>query len=187
MWRFVIPAAIFAVLVGFFVVGLTRDPSVVPSPLIGKPAPTYQLTKVEDPTAQVSSRDMQGKMHLVNVWATWCSECRAEHSTMLQIAAQNVVPIVGLDWKDDMNDAQRWLKQLGNPYVATAFDGEGRIAIDFGVYGAPETFLINEQGTVVCKHIGAMNLDVWQRVLVPIIHKQAPDKTLLSANTSCVS
>lgn len=172
MWRFLIPAAIFAVLVGFFVVGLKRDPSLVPSPLIGKPAPSYQLLKVEDPAQQVSSQEMQGKVHLVNVWATWCSGCREEHAVMLQIARQNVLPIVGLDWKDDLSDAQRWLTQLGNPYAATAFDQEGRVAIDFGVYGAPETFLIDAQGVVQYKHIGVMTMQIWTDEFLPRIVKQ---------------
>jgi cytochrome c biogenesis protein CcmG/thiol:disulfide interchange protein DsbE len=169
MWRFLIPAAIFAVLVGFFVVGLNRDPSLVPSPLIGKPAPTYSLTKVEDPAIKVSNADMTGKKHLVNVWATWCGGCRQEHAFLLQIAKQNVIPIVGIDWKDEMPLAQQWLSQLGNPYVATGFDQDGRVAIDFGVYGAPETFLVDERGVIIYKHIGILTEDAWLKKLLPLI------------------
>lgn len=173
MWRFLIPAAIFAVLVGFFVVGLNRDPSYVPSPLIGKPAPAYSLLKVEAPEQKVSNTDLLGKKHLVNVWATWCSGCRQEHPVLLQIAQQNVLPIVGIDWKDELPLAQQWLTQLGNPYVATAFDQDGRVAIDFGVYGAPETFLVDERGVVLYKHVGILTLDVWQNKLLPLITASA--------------
>lgn len=173
MWRFLIPGAIFAVLVGFFVVGLSRDPSVVPSPLIGKPAPTYSLTKVEDPAAMISNVDMLGKKHLVNVWATWCVACREEHPFLMQLAQQNVLPIIGIDWKDELPLAQQWLQQFGNPYLATAFDRDGRVAIDFGVYGAPETFLIDEHGIVIYKHIGILNPEVWQSKFLPLITGKA--------------
>ena len=172
MWKFLLPATIFAVLVGFFFVGLSRDPSQVPSPLIGKSAPAYTLSKVEDLTQKVSNTDYLGKKHLVNVWATWCVECRKEHAVLLEIARQNIVPIVGLDWKDDLASAQQWLQQLGNPYVATAFDEEGRVAIDFGVYGAPETFLIDEQGKVIHKHIGSLSMEIWASEFMPRIQGQ---------------
>jgi cytochrome c biogenesis protein CcmG, thiol:disulfide interchange protein DsbE len=169
MWRFLIPGAIFAVLVGFFVVGLNRDPSMVPSPLIGKSAPAYSLLKVEDPAAKIGDADMRGKKHLVNVWATWCVGCREEHPFLMQVAKQNLVPIVGIDWKDELPLAQQWLNQFGNPYFATGFDQEGRVAIDFGVYGAPETFLIDERGIVIYKHIGILTPEVWQSKFVPLI------------------
>lgn len=174
MWRYLIPGAIFIVLIGFFIVGLYRDPSLVPSPLIGKPAPAYSLTKVEDPQLKVANTDLLGKKHLVNVWATWCGGCRQEHEFLLQVAQQNVIPIVGIDWKDDMSSAQQWLTQLGNPYAATGFDGDGRVAIDFGVYGAPETFLIDERGVIIYKHIGILTADAWQNKLLPLINGTAP-------------
>jgi cytochrome c biogenesis protein CcmG, thiol:disulfide interchange protein DsbE len=173
MWRYLIPGAIFVVLVGFFVVGLYRDPTLVPSPLIGKPAPAYSLIKVEDPQLNVSSVDMLGKKHLVNVWATWCGGCRQEHAFLLQVARQNLIPIVGIDWKDEMPLAQQWLTQLGNPYAATGFDGDGRVAIDFGVYGAPETFLVDERGVIIYKHIGILTADAWQNELLPLIKGSA--------------
>ncbi len=169
MWKFLLPAGVFAILVGFFFVGLSRDPSQVPSPLIGKVAPTYSLPRVEDTTQKVSSSDFAGKQHMVNVWATWCVECRKEHSVLLEIAKKNVVPIVGLDWKDELTSAQIWLAQLGNPYLATAFDEKGRVAIDFGVYGAPETFLIDAEGKVRYKHIGSLTMDVWEHEFLPRI------------------
>lgn len=174
MWRYLIPGAIFIVLIGFFIVGLHRDPSMVPSPLIGKPAPTYSLTKVEDPQRKVANTDMLGKKHLVNIWATWCGGCRQEHEFLLQVAQQNVIPIVGIDWKDDLSSAQQWLTQLGNPYTATGFDGDGRVAIDFGVYGAPETFLIDERGVIIYKHIGILTADAWQNKLLPLIKGTVP-------------
>ncbi len=171
MWRFLIPAAVFAVLIGFFVVGLSRDPSMVPSPLIGKPAPAYTLTKVEDPAGTISNTDMLGKKHLVNIWATWCVGCRQEHEFLLQISRQNLLPIIGIDWKDELPLAQKWLAQLGNPYIATGFDQSGRVAIDFGVYGAPETFLIDERGIVIYKHIGVLTEEIWQTKLLPLIQQ----------------
>lgn len=174
MWRFLIPGVVFAILVGFFVIGLNRDPSYVPSPLIGKTAPAFSLAKVEDPSQQVSDHDFVGKRHLVNVWATWCSGCRQEHEFLLQVAKQNVVPIVGIDWKDELPLAQRWLSQLGNPYVATGFDVEGRVAIDYGVYGAPETFLVDEHGIVIYKHVGILTADVWQKELLPLLVGKSP-------------
>jgi len=187
MWRYLIPGAIFVVLIGFFVVGLSRDPANVPSPLLGKPAPTYSLLKVEDPQLKVSNTDVAGKKHLVNVWATWCAECRHEHGYLLQIASEGIAPIVGIDWKDELPLAQQWLSQLGNPYSATGFDVEGRTAIDFGVYGAPETFLVDERGIILCKRIGAMTDAVWQRVFKPVINNQAPDKAAMDAKTTCTS
>ena len=168
--RFLIPAGIFAVLVGFFVVGLQKDPSVVPSPLIGKPAPQYTLEDLHDATRTVGSADMQGRMHLVNVWGTWCGGCRQEHPVLMQIAATKVVPIIGLDWKDNRDQALRWLDQLGDPYERTAFDFEGQVAIDWGVYGAPETFLVDADGTVLAKRIGPMTLEVWREQFLPLIN-----------------
>lgn len=169
MWRYLVPAA-FLVLVGFFIVGLNRDPSLVPSPLIGKPAPTYELPSVADAAVMVRSADFLGRKHVVNVWATWCVECRREHAALLEISRRNVLPIVGLDWKDERAAAQQWLAQLGNPYVISAFDEEGRVAIDFGVYGAPESFLIDEQGKVLYKHVGALTLEVWEQKFMPLIN-----------------
>lgn len=169
MWRFLIPGTVFAVLIGFFVVGLNRDPSVVPSPLIGKPVPAYSLTTVEDPAVTTSHTDLLGRKHLVNVWATWCSGCRQEHAFLMQIARQNLIPIVGINWKDDLSQARQWLAQLGNPYVATGFDQDGRVAIDFGVYGAPETFLVDERGVIIYKHIGILTEEVWRNTLLPLI------------------
>jgi cytochrome c biogenesis protein CcmG/thiol:disulfide interchange protein DsbE len=168
-WRFLLPAAAFAVLVVFFVIGLQRDPGNIPSPLIGKAAPAFSLASLGDPAWKVGSADYAGRPWLLNVWATWCVGCRDEHAELLQIARENRVPIVGLNWRDDRALALRWLAQLGNPYASVAYDPDGRTAIDWGVYGAPETFLIDAEGRVVRKHIGPMTLDVWQRDFLPLL------------------
>ncbi len=169
MWRFLLPLAALAVLVGFFYRGLQRDPSQIPSPLIGKPAPGFSLPSVRDPNRQVASQDFSGQMYVLNVWATWCVGCRQEHEALLQIAGTNAVPIVGLNWKDDRALAIRWLDQLGDPYVDSAFDSEGRTAIDWGVYGAPETFLIGTDGRVLHKHIAPLTREIWERDFLPRI------------------
>ena len=171
MWKFLIPAVLFAALVALFVVGLNpqRDIHALPSPLIGKPAPQFTLTDVLDASHPVSNTPLQGQVYVFNVWATWCAGCRQEHEALLAIARQNVVPIVGLDWNDDRNKATSWLTQLGNPYNQVAFDNEGRVAIDWGVYGAPETFLIDAQGRIIFKHIAPLTMEIWQQEFLPRI------------------
>jgi len=169
MLRYLIPGAVFLVLVGFFWVGLQRDPRVVPSPLIGKPAPQFELQSVEDPARRVSSEDFAGRVYVLNVWGTWCGGCREEHGALLAIERQGLVPIVGLNWKDDRDLARRWLNELGDPYVVNAFDEEGRVAIDWGVYGAPETFLVDANGVVLHKHLAPITIEIWERDFVPLI------------------
>jgi cytochrome c biogenesis protein CcmG/thiol:disulfide interchange protein DsbE len=171
MWKFLLPFAAFVGLAVLFAFGLNpkRDIHYLPSPLIGKSAPIFTLTGVLDPTRKVSNAGLKGQVYVFNVWATWCVGCRQEHETMLAIAQQKVVPILGLDWNDDRARAALWLQQLGNPYTAVAFDSEGRTAIDWGVYGAPETFLVDGQGRVLFKHIAPMTLDVWQQEFLPRI------------------
>ncbi len=162
MNRFLVPIVGFAVLVIFLMIGLSRDPTFVPSPLIGKQVPAFNLPQLIEPDKFLSDADLRGKYSVLNVWATWCSGCRQEHPVLNQIAAQGEVPIYGLNWKDDAALANEWLRRLGNPYTATAFDGEGRVAIDWGVYGAPETFLIAPDGTILYRHISPMTMDVWK-------------------------
>ena len=169
MTRYLIPVIAFALLVIVFRVGLDRDPTFVPSPLIGKPAPTFDLPLLDEPSQRLTNSDLQGQVSLVNVWATWCVGCRQEHDALLQIAALGVVPIYGLNWKDDAQLAQQWLEQLGNPYVATGFDGDGRVAIDWGVYGAPETFLIDANGVVIYKHIAPLSMATFETEFMPRI------------------
>jgi cytochrome c biogenesis protein CcmG, thiol:disulfide interchange protein DsbE len=173
--RFIVPLAVFVVLFAFFAVILKRakednyNPTAIASPLLGRPAPQFELPSVEDPQVKVASVDYRDKFHLVNVWATWCVECRHEHSMLLELKRQNVIPIVGIDWNDSRERAQEWLQQLGDPYVATAFDGEGRVALDWGVYGAPETFLVDDKGIVRCKHVGALQAEDWEKKFLPVI------------------
>lgn len=169
MTRFLIPIVLFGVLVAVFSVGLQRDPSFVPSPLIGKAAPSFRLRALQAPDQVVSDADLRGRVSLLNVWATWCVGCRQEHETLNKIADLNDVPIFGLNWKDDAQQALTWLAELGNPYVATAVDADGKVAIDWGVYGAPETFLIDANGIIIYRHISPLTMDIWQTEFVPRI------------------
>jgi cytochrome c biogenesis protein CcmG, thiol:disulfide interchange protein DsbE len=170
--RFLLPLAGFVLLLVVLLVGLRRAPdkSILPSPLIGKPVPQFTLPNLFDNTQPVSSESLKGRWLLVNVWGTWCVECRAEHQVLLQIKQQGRVPILGIDWKDQNEDALAWLSQLGNPYERVATDRDGRVAIDWGVYGAPESFLISPAGTVVYKHIGAMTEQVWDSEFLPRVN-----------------
>lgn len=162
-----LPALVFGALVAFFVVGLERDPSYVPSPLIGKPAPHFELPTLSDAEQLMSLDDLRGRVTLLNVWATWCVGCRQEHALLVEVGESGVVPIYGLDWKDDREAARAWLETLGNPYQATAFDETGRVAIDWGVYGAPETFLLDADTTVLYKHVGPLTRQIWEQEFLP--------------------
>ena len=153
MLKFGVPLALAMLLGVFLFVGLQRDPSYVPSPLIGKQAPEFTLPSLHDPAYPVASKELAGKAWVLNVWGTWCGGCRQEHDTLMAIARTGAVPLIGLNWKDDGAAAQQWLSALGNPYAVVASDPEGRVAIDWGVYGAPETFLIGPDGKVLFKHI----------------------------------
>jgi cytochrome c biogenesis protein CcmG, thiol:disulfide interchange protein DsbE len=171
MWKFLLPFAAFLALVVLFAFGLNpqRDIHALPSPLIGKAAPAIALTDVMDPARPVTNASLKGQVYVLNVWGTWCYECRAEHETLLAIAQTHVVPIIGLDYMDDRGKAKQWLEQLGNPYQAVAFDTDGRTAINWGVYGAPETFLVDGQGRVIYKFISPMTEEVWRREFLPRI------------------
>lgn len=171
MWKFLLPAAAFVALAVLFAFGLNpkRDIHALPSPLIGKPAPLFKLTDVSDPTRIVSNADLKGQVYVLNVWGTWCVACREEHPALLAIAQQHAVPIIGLVYMDEQPKAKLWLEQLGNPYDAVAFDSDGRTAIDWGVYGAPETFLVDGQGRVIYKFISPMTPEVWQQEFLPRI------------------
>jgi len=165
--RYLFPLLLFAGLAALLASGLGKDPHVVPSPLIGKPAPTFELPTLRDPGKRVGSATLAGRPYLLNVWATWCAMCREEHETLLSLSRMNLVPIVGLDWKDEHPAALTWLQQLGNPYSEVVVDDDGRVAIDFGVYGAPETFLVDAQGVVRHKFIGALTIGIVERELKP--------------------
>ncbi len=169
--KFLIPLALFFTLVGFFAVGLHLDPREVPSPLIGKPAPDFALTRLDAPTQTIRRADMLGKVWILNVWASWCDACRDEHPHLVEFAKTRAVPIYGLDYKDQREPAQAWLAQRGNPYDASLFDGDGRVGIDFGVYGVPETFVIDKQGVIRFKQIGALTPQVLQDKVLPLLRK----------------
>jgi cytochrome c biogenesis protein CcmG, thiol:disulfide interchange protein DsbE len=171
MWKFLLPFAAFVALVVLFAFGLNpnRDIHALPSPLIGKPAPVFTLTDVLDPSRTFSNSSLKGQVYLLNVWGTWCVACRQEHDALLAIAQQHIVPIIGLDYMDQLDKAKQYLEQLGNPYTAVAFDNDGRTAIDWGVYGAPETFLVNARGEVVFKFVSPVTQDVWEREFLPRI------------------
>lgn len=169
MWRSAAPLFAFVLLVVVLMVGLTKDPSEIPSPLLQKQGPQFALPSLADPTVLVGSANYENQMALVNVWATWCPGCRQEHAFLVELAAENAIPIMGLNWRDNRPDALRWLQALGDPYKATAFDQDGRIGIDWGVYGAPETFLVDANGIVIHKHIAPLNREIWERDFVPLI------------------
>jgi cytochrome c biogenesis protein CcmG/thiol:disulfide interchange protein DsbE len=171
MTRFLLPVILFAALVVVFSIGLQKDPSFVPSPLIGKPIPEFKLPRLKNPEQSVSDADLRGQVSLLNVWATWCVGCRQEHETLNRIAALNEIPIYGLNWKDDVGLATRWLRELGDPYVASGFDGDGKVAIDWGVYGAPETFLVDANGVILYRHISPLTMEIWQSEFVPRINE----------------
>jgi len=163
--RFLIPAVIFLALAGVLYVGVVHSPnkSTMQSALLGRPAPDFNLPILGSASETLSRKQLDGRPWVLNVWGTWCVACRDEHETLIAIAKQNAVPIVGLDWKDDDEAATQWLAQLGNPYSVVAVDRDGRTAIEFGVYGAPETFFIDATGHVQYRHVGPMTIDVWQR------------------------
>ncbi|MCL4471442.1 MAG: DsbE family thiol:disulfide interchange protein [Sulfuricella sp.] len=169
MKRFLIPLGIFIVLVGFLAVGLKLDPREVPSPLIGKPAPDFNLALLSDPARQLSPADLRGKVWLFNVWASWCAACREEHPLLLDLARQGGVPIYGMDYKDQPSDAQAVLNRYGNPYVETVVDLDGRAGINYGVYGVPETYVIDRGGIIRYKHIGPVTPDVLNKKILPLV------------------
>jgi cytochrome c biogenesis protein CcmG, thiol:disulfide interchange protein DsbE len=169
MTRFLLPLGLFLALAVVLAIGIEHSPDkgLIASPLLGKPAPQFSLPRLDDPAHPVTSAELRGHWYLFNVWGTWCGECRAEHETLLQVSRAGIVPLVGLDWRDSDADARAWLMQLGNPYRAVAVDPSGREAIEWGVYGAPETFLVNPQGIIVYKHIGALTPETYAREIVP--------------------
>jgi cytochrome c biogenesis protein CcmG, thiol:disulfide interchange protein DsbE len=171
MWKFLLPFAAFVALVVLFAFGLNpnRDIHALPSPLIGKVAPPFTLSDVLDPARSISNATLEGQVYVLNVWATWCVACREEQDALLSIAQQHVVPLIGLDYRDDRAKAKQWLDELGNPYNAVAFDGDGRTAIEWGVYGAPETYLVDGKGRVIFKFISPITQEVWEHEFLPRI------------------
>ena len=171
MKRYLIPLIVFVVMVGFLAVGLQLNPREVPSPLINKPAPAFKLPVLSDPDKSISSQDLRGKVWVLNVWASWCVACRVEHPVFVEFAKTGAVPIYGLNYKDKRDDALRWLANFGNPYQQSLSDTEGLVGIDFGVYGVPETFVIDKAGVIRLKHIGPVTPEVLQGTILPLIKK----------------
>lgn len=169
--RYLIPLIVFVAIVAFLAIGLTLDPREVPSPFIGKPAPHFSLPQVAEASKTLSNDDFRGQVSLLNVWASWCVSCRQEHPLLIQLAKQNVVPIYGLNYKDDRDAALGWLQQFGNPYRASAFDADGRVGIDWGVYGVPETFVVDKQGIIRYKQTGPVTEEVLRLKLLPLIEQ----------------
>ena len=171
MNRFLIPLAAFLVLAIFLGIGLKLDPREVPSPLIDKPAPVFRLAQLQDSAETLAPQDMQGKVWIFNVWASWCAPCREEHPLLVAMAREEKVAIVGLNYKDDTRNAQEWLLRLGDPYLMTAVDQDGRAGIDWGVYGVPETFVIDAAGVVRHKVVGPLTQQTWSREVEPVLRR----------------
>jgi cytochrome c biogenesis protein CcmG/thiol:disulfide interchange protein DsbE len=164
-----VPLGVFVLLLGFLAVGLTLKPSEVPSPLIGKTAPAFNLPQLHQPQQTLSRDDLAGQVWLLNVWASWCVSCRYEHPLLVELARQNIVPIYGLNYKDRREDAIEWLRNFGNPYVASLHDLDGRVGMDYGVYGVPETYVIDAQGVIRYKQIGPITQEVLQNTILPLV------------------
>lgn len=173
MNRYLVPLAIFAALVALFAIGLGKDPRRVPSPFIGKPAPAFDLPQLHDPSQRLTSEMLKGRPLLLNVWASWCVECRHEHALLMQLSTEQGVPLYGLNYKDPRADALKWLAEWGNPYLATGADGDGRVGIDYGVYGVPETFVIDAGGVIRHKHIGALTEKAITDDILPLLAEGA--------------
>jgi len=167
--KYLLPLAIFMVLVGFFVVGLKLDPREVPSPLINKPTPAFRLPQMGEASKSFSPEDMRGKVWLLNVWASWCSACREEHPLLMDMSRRADIPLVGMDYKDTDAEAYAVLQQAGNPYRIVVFDRDGRAGIDYGVYGVPETYVIDKQGIIRYKQIGPITEEVLNEKIMPLL------------------
>lgn len=169
--RLVLPLVIFALIGALLFMGLGRNPDLVPSPLIGKPAPEFTLPTLHDPEARVSRGDLLGRPYLLNVWGSWCYACQLEHDAITRFAESGRLPVVGFNYKDRREDALRWLGQFGDPYTFHLYDPEGRVGMDFGVYGAPETYVIDASGTIRYKHIGPLTDEIVANQIVPLAEK----------------
>jgi cytochrome c biogenesis protein CcmG, thiol:disulfide interchange protein DsbE len=167
--KFLIPLGLFLVLAGFLAVGLNLNPREVPSPLIGKPAPGFDLPRLDAPDQKIKRDELLGKVWVLNVWASWCAPCREEHPLVVELARRKLAPVYGLNYKDTRPAGQAFLTQLGNPYEASLFDGDGRVGIDYGVYGVPETFVVDKQGTIRYKQIGPLTPEALEKKIVPLL------------------
>jgi len=158
-------------MVGFLFIGLNLDPREVPSPLVGKPAPQFSLPRLDNPEQVFSGKDMLGKVWLLNVWASWCGACKEEHPLLVSLAKTGFVPVVGMDYKDTRDEALQWLAQGGNPYMTTIMDVDGRVGINYGVYGVPETYVIDKKGIIAYKKTGPITMQSLREVIVPLVKK----------------
>ena len=175
--RFALPLGLFILVVALFGVGLTRDPKLVPSPLIGKPAPDFRLDLLATPARALGIDDLRGQVFLLNVWASWCVACGTEHPLLVELAKSGTVDIIGLNYKDERSDALEWLSQRGDPYRLSLHDPAGDFGLDLGVYGVPETFVIDAEGIIRYKHIGPISPDVLERELLPLVAQLKPAST----------
>ncbi len=164
-----LPLALFVVLVVFLGIGLRLDPHEVPSPLVGKPAPDFRLPTLQDPQTTLSKQTLLGKVYLLNVWASWCVSCRQEHPLLVEMTKKGLVALYGLDYKDRREDGLAWLADAGNPYQAVALDEEGRVGIDYGVYGVPESYLIDKKGMIRYKYTGPFTRERLDNHLLPLV------------------
>jgi cytochrome c biogenesis protein CcmG, thiol:disulfide interchange protein DsbE len=169
--RYLIPLAMFLVLVVFLAIGLQRDPREVPSPLVSKPAPSFSIAQVTEEQKTFSPADMKGQVWMLNVWASWCVACKVEHPLLVELGKAKVVPVIGLDYKDTRPAALKFLSQNGDPYQLSAFDVDGRVGIDYGVYGVPETFIIDKNGVIRHKQIGPITPEALEKTILPLIQK----------------
>ena len=176
MKRYLLPLLMFVVLAGFLAIGLKLDPREVPSPLIGKPAPAFDLPQLAAPDQRLAAKDLRGQVWLLNVWASWCVACRQEHPLLVELGKTGQVKLYGLNYKDKREDALGWLNNYGNPYLKSVSDTEGLVGIDYGVYGVPETFVIDKQGVIRYKQIGPVTPESLRDTLLPLVAKleQAP-------------
>tara|TARA_Y100001936_G_C16069231_1_gene669409 strand:- start:1277 stop:1801 length:525 start_codon:yes stop_codon:yes gene_type:complete len=169
MIRYLIPLIAFVILVSFLLVGLNLNPRKIPSPLIGKQAPVFNLQQLHEPENFFKSKDNLGKVWLLNVWASWCASCRDEHPLLVQLAKSNVVPIYGLNYKDKRDLAMQWLDRLGDPYTKSIMDPEGRVGMEYGVYGVPETYVIDKSGIIQYKQIGPVTVEILEKTIMPLV------------------
>ena len=170
-WRYLLPLGLFIVLVVFLSIGLKLNPREVPSPLINKAAPTFSLPQLFKVEEKFSPADLKGKVWLLNVWASWCVSCRAEHPVLNELSKTGEVIIVGLNYKDENTSAMAWLKRFGDPYKTSVIDSDGRIGIDWGVYGVPETFVIDKKGLIRLKHTGPVNRQDVEQTILPLVRQ----------------
>ncbi|MCH6585178.1 MAG: DsbE family thiol:disulfide interchange protein [Proteobacteria bacterium] len=169
MIRFLLPLVAFIVLVAFLLVGLNLNPREIPSPLIGKPAPAFQLQQLYESEKTLAAKDNLGKVWLLNVWASWCAACREENPLLVQLAKSGIVPIYGLNYKDKRDLALQWLDRFGDPYIVSIVDPDGRVGIEYGVYGVPETYVIDKTGVIQYKQIGPVTVDVLEKTILPLV------------------